>query len=110
MPFWAARIISGSAALKAAAATVASPAAIASSTLRRNVRMRLRRDRLISVRLMILRAIFLADLVLAIGPSLKRPDRPSALRPAAIGGWLPSKLESPRVEDTQASGRLINTR
>src|SRR3712207_1244895 len=66
MPFWAARIISGSAARRAAAASVWLPEAIASSTLRMKVRMRLRRDRLISVRFAILRVIFLADTVLAM--------------------------------------------
>src|SRR5687768_1927178 len=66
MPFWAARIISGSAARRAAAASVWLPEAMASSTLRTKVRMRLRRDLLIAVRFAILRVIFLADTVLAM--------------------------------------------
>src|SRR5918997_2619384 len=66
MPFWAARISSGSAARRAAAASAWLPAAIASSTLRTKVRMRLRRERLIAVRFAILRVIFLADTVLAM--------------------------------------------
>src|SRR5215210_5461914 len=59
-------MISGSAALRASAAFAASPVASASSTLRTKVRMRLRRARLMSVRLAILRVIFLADRVLAM--------------------------------------------
>src|SRR5215207_11514076 len=67
MPFCAARMISGSAARRACAAAARSPPAIASSTWRMKVRIRLRRDRLIAVRLAILRVIFLADVVLAMG-------------------------------------------
>src|SRR3712207_1502262 len=57
---------SGSAARRAATASVWLPEAIASSTLRTKVRMRLRRDLLIAVRFAILRVIFLADTVLAM--------------------------------------------
>src|SRR5918998_1022774 len=83
MPFWAARIISGSAARRAAAASAWLPAAIASSTLRTKVRMRLRRERLIAVRFAILRVIFLADTVLAIGlsSSVTRPTGEPAHKP-----------------------------
>src|SRR5690349_23839502 len=79
MPFWAARIISGSAARSAATASVWLPAAMASSTLRTKVRIRLRRDLLIAVRFAILRVIFLADTVLAMAnPRLLkvRRDKP----------------------------------
>src|SRR3712207_9475563 len=88
MPFWAARIISGWAARRAATESVWLPEAIASSTLRMKVRMRLRRLRLIAVRFAILRVIFLADTVLAMGlsSSLDRPTSAAALEgPAAIG-------------------------
>src|SRR5689334_9097856 len=70
MPFWAARISSGSAARRAATASFWLPEAIASSTLRMNVRTRLRRERLIAVRLAILRVIFLAETVLAMAKVL----------------------------------------
>src|SRR5580704_1597896 len=66
-PFWAARMISGSAARSAASAAVLSPAVIASSTVRTKPRMRDRRALLITVRRAILRVAFLADDVLAIG-------------------------------------------
>src|ERR1700712_4892148 len=66
MPCWAARIISGSAARRAASASCWLPEAMASSTLRTKVRMRERRERLIAVRLAILRVIFLAEAVLAM--------------------------------------------
>lgn len=65
-PFCAARIISGSAARSAAKALAASPAAMASSTLRTKVRIRERRALLTCVRRAILRVAFLADVVLAI--------------------------------------------
>src|SRR4051812_36003814 len=75
MPFWAARISSGCAARSASAAAPRSPDAIASSTLRTKVRMRLRRPRFTMVRVAILRVIFLADLVLAMGtPSFTFAD------------------------------------
>src|SRR5690606_8533710 len=70
-PFVAARIISGWAALRAAAATVWSPAAIASSTLRMKLRTRERRDLLTRVRAAILRVAFFAESVLAIDASLQ---------------------------------------
>jgi hypothetical protein len=54
---------------EASVASVWLPEAIASSTLRTNVRMRLRRERLIAVRFAIWRVIFLADTVLAMGAS-----------------------------------------
>src|SRR3569623_1707464 len=66
MPFWAERAISGSAALRAATASSCLPPAMASSTLRMKVRIRDRRDLLISVRAAILRADFLAEAVFAI--------------------------------------------
>jgi hypothetical protein len=56
----------GSAAAIAAAAALRSPAEIASSTLRKVVRMRERRLLLIAVRRAIWRAAFLADFVLAM--------------------------------------------
>src|SRR6478752_1047409 len=62
-------MISGWAALRASAAADLSPEAIASSTLRRKVRIRERRPLLTSVRRTILRAAFLADVVLAIETS-----------------------------------------
>src|SRR3954465_16065237 len=66
MPFCAERAISGSAALRAAKASLCLPPAMASSTLRMNVRIRERRDLFTSVRAAILRADFFADEVLAI--------------------------------------------
>src|SRR4051812_7212951 len=68
-PFWAARMISGAADFKAAIAAVLSPEAIASSTLRTEVRMSERRDLLISVRRAITRAALRAEEVLAIDGS-----------------------------------------
>src|SRR3712207_3923297 len=68
-PREAARMISGCADRRAARAASASPEAIASSTLRRKVRMRERRALLTSVRRAILRAAFLAEGVLAMSCS-----------------------------------------
>src|SRR6478735_11637636 len=109
MPFWAARIISGSAARKAAAASVWLPEASASSTFRTKVRTRLRRDLLIAVRFAILRVIFLADTVLAMGLSsfLKADAQNQALY--GLGGdrviaWKP---ESPLRERAHVE-RLID--
>src|SRR5690606_31771964 len=65
-PLPAARASSGSAARRAAVAASLSPLAIASSTLRRKVRTRLRRAVLILVRFSILRVAFLAEGVFAI--------------------------------------------
>src|ERR1700736_1036030 len=65
-PFWAARMISGSADFKASTAAVLSPEAIASSTLRIVVRMSERRDLLTSVRRAMTRAALRAEEVLAI--------------------------------------------
>src|SRR5690242_13101884 len=62
-------MISGWAAFRASAAADLSPEAIASSTLRRKVRIRERRVLLTSVRRAILRVAFLADVVLAIETS-----------------------------------------
>src|SRR5947207_15958024 len=59
-------MISGSAALSAASAAALSPEAIASSTLRTELRMRERRAVLISVRRAITRAALRAEEVLAI--------------------------------------------
>src|SRR3712207_9531215 len=77
-------MISGSASRNAAWAAAWSPVAIASSTLRMKVRMRLRRERLTSVRFAILRVIFLADVVLAIGKPSSNKERPAALRQEPI--------------------------
>src|SRR5947209_4073975 len=66
MPFCAARMISGSAAFSAAAAAALSPEAIASSTLRTELRMRERRAVLMSVRRAITRVALRAEDVLAI--------------------------------------------
>src|SRR5919112_2025763 len=84
MPFWAARISSGSAARRASAAAARLPEAIASSTLRTKVRTRERRERLIAVRFAILRVIFLADTVLAMGVSSFWHTRCSKRRPEAV--------------------------
>src|SRR6188474_3411550 len=65
-PFCAARMISGSADFSAASAAALSPAAIASSTLRTEVRMRERRAVLTAVRRAITRAALRAEEVLAI--------------------------------------------
>src|SRR6185295_7410189 len=77
-PFCAARMISGSAAFRAASAAALSPEAIASSTLRTELRMRERRAVLMSVRRAITRAALRAEEVLAIvcpccGPRRARP-------------------------------------
>lgn len=66
MPFWAVRTRSGCAAFNAASALARSPEAIASSTERTSVLTRERRALLTSVRVIIWRAAFLADDVLAI--------------------------------------------
>lgn len=65
-PFDAARMISGCATFSADCAAAASPAAIASSTLRIKVRIRDRRAVLTVVRRSIFRTIFFADDVFAI--------------------------------------------
>jgi hypothetical protein len=65
-PFCAVRTKTGSASFSAAAAASLSPEAIASSTYRAQLRMRLRRPLLASVRRMVWRAAFFADLVLAM--------------------------------------------
>ena len=65
-PFWALRINSGCAAFNAAAAAALSPEAIASSTLRTEVLVRLRRALLTAVWRAIFRIAFLAERVLAI--------------------------------------------
>src|SRR5215217_2913231 len=106
MPFCAARISSGSAARRAAAASVWLPEAIASSTLRRKVRMRLRRERLIAVRFAILRVIFLADTVLAMAVILvfsqpTRKDRAEASEADRLTAWKP---KSPRRARAQWGG------
>src|ERR1700674_1215354 len=67
IPVRAARMSAGSAATRAAWAAALLPLEIASSTLRNDERMRVRRALLTSVRRAILRVAFLADLVLAIG-------------------------------------------
>lgn len=78
MPCCAARMTTGIALCKADAATDASPVAIASSTLRTRVRMRLRRARLTVVRRAIFRTAFFAELVLAINYSPKMSLRQDA--------------------------------
>src|SRR3546814_1508034 len=70
-PFVAARWISGWASFRASAATVTSPAAIASSTLRMKPRTRERRALLTAVRLAIVRVAFFAEVVLAMYASLR---------------------------------------
>src|SRR5215470_12079540 len=65
-PFWAARMITGSASLSAAWARVRSPVAIASSILTTAVRKRERRALLMIVRRAIWRVALRAELVLAI--------------------------------------------
>src|SRR5918993_2987476 len=87
-------MISGSAARRAAEASVWLPEAIASSTLRMKVRMRLRRDRLISVRFAILRVIFLADTVLAMAC-------PRSLKCDAAGSWSELRLRSVDCMETE---------
>src|SRR5580704_14870479 len=78
MPLRAARISAGSAATSAAWAAVLSPLEMASSTVRNELRMRVRRALLISVRCAILRVAFLADFVLAIDvPLLARGGKSS---------------------------------
>src|SRR3954467_6380295 len=84
MPCWAARMISGSAARSAVRALAWSPVAIASSTLRTKVRIRERRERLIAVRLAILRVIFFADTVLAMGILVSSGDTDGPLE-AVVG-------------------------
>src|SRR5579884_1656591 len=65
-PRWAARMITGSAAFSAATAASRLPLAIASSTLRTELRIVDRRALLIAVRRAILRVALRADVVLAI--------------------------------------------
>src|SRR6266436_2430271 len=89
MPVRAARMSVGSAATRAAFAAALLPPAIASSTWRNDVRMRERRALFTSVRRAILRVAFLADLVLAIDPSLGFASviaRGAALSPAQKSG------------------------
>src|SRR5882672_2320106 len=88
MPVRAARMSVGSAATRAAFAAALLPLAIASSTWRKDVRMRERRALFTSVRRAILRVAFLADLVLAIDPSLGFASviaNDAALSPAQSG-------------------------
>src|SRR5262249_29078879 len=66
MPFCAARMITGSASLRAASAVLRSPPAIASSTLRKMLRICEWRDLLISVRRAILRTALRAEEVLGM--------------------------------------------
>src|SRR5215467_4058694 len=75
IPVRAARMRAGSAATRADFAAALLPLAIASSTLRSEVRMRERRALFTSVRRAILRVAFLADLVLAISVPGLHPDR-----------------------------------
>jgi hypothetical protein len=79
-------MISGSATRRAAVAAAPSPDAIASSTLRMNVRTRERRAVLTSVRRAILRAIFLAEAVFAIlGSDINLSAHyPMTMRKAAV--------------------------
>ncbi|CAK7258884.1 protein of unknown function [Shinella sp. WSC3-e] len=78
-PLVAARISSGWAAFRAAAAEAWSPEAMASSTLRMKLRTRERRDLLTAVRAAILRVAFFAEVVLAIYASLQKSDTNSTL-------------------------------
>jgi hypothetical protein len=66
IPVCAARTMTGSAVFSASRAFLASPPAIASSTLRTIERMRVRRLRLIAVRRVIFRVAFFAEVVLAM--------------------------------------------
>src|SRR6186997_295648 len=66
MPFCAVRRMIGSASFRAARAASLLPEAIASSTLRNELRMRLRRVLLAVVRRAVWRTAFFADFVLAI--------------------------------------------
>src|SRR5262249_42508666 len=75
IPVRAARMSAGSAATRAACAEALLPLAIASSTLRSELRMRERRPLFTAVRRAILRVAFLADLVLAIDPSVELRPR-----------------------------------
>lgn len=80
IPVRAARMRAGSAATRAACAETLLPLVIASSTLRSELRMRERRALFTAVRRAILRVAFLADLVLAIDPSVELRPRPQIKR------------------------------
>src|SRR5882724_13159467 len=88
MPFWAARMITGSASLSAARARERSPVAIASSILTTAVRKRERRDLLTIVRRAIWRVALRAELVLAIGELCVR----LSLHMTASGGPSPPQF------------------
>ena len=66
MPFCAVRTMTGSASFNAARAASLFPEAIASSTLRTELRIRLRRVLLAAVQRTVWRAAFFADFVLAM--------------------------------------------
>src|SRR5665648_408172 len=76
-PFCAVRTINGSASFSAVWAASLLPVAIASSTLRTEPRMRLRRVLFSTVRRMVWRTAFFADLVLAISRILEGGFRPA---------------------------------
>src|SRR5258705_13637222 len=95
-PFWAARMMTGSASLSAAWARERSPVAIASSILTTAVRKRERRDFFTIVRRAIWRGAFRGELVLAIGGLCGRGDSVSGrlfvLLPQRGGGGPPPIL------------------
>src|SRR5579875_1637535 len=97
VPRCAARMMTGSASLNAARAASRSPRAMASSTLRTDVRMAERRALLIRVRRAILRVALRADLVFAIGRSFaggrqrRYRKKPPDFQENADGNYLPSR-------------------
>ena len=105
-PFDAARINCGSAAFNAAVAAALSPEASASSTLRTNVRARLMRLRLISVNRTILRAAFLAELVLAV----PYPETPNGGGAAAWKLAVLIVVRTETVNRARPSGRGAGAR
>jgi len=88
----AARIITGSASLNAVIAVFRSPAAIASSTLRTDLRSKERRVLLTSVLRAILRVALRAELVLAMGLSLA----------TGAGGWKVRQSDRSMQENAAA--------
>ena len=98
-PRCAARMITGSASLNAVNAALRSPAVIASSTLRTELRSSERRDLLISVRRAIFRVALRAEVVLAMSFSLTTDTASGKSTPAA-GVYIKStaaKTSPPRT-------------
>src|SRR5882757_3996582 len=79
------RMISGSAAFKAARAAVLSPDVMASSTLRIKPRTRVLRDVLMAVRLAVVRTRFLAEAILGMGSPWILPKRGARITPDGPG-------------------------